>query len=82
VRSPTGSGRLESHRNAGSAQEDDVAGKTKKDRIDPAWPKVPDGQHPVSEFLADKQGALSPFGDTTFPLDTVPYTHPETRINK
>lgn len=61
-----------------------MAGKTKKDRIDPSWPKVSDGDHPVSEFLADKQGALSPFGDTAFPLgqDAVPYVHPVTRINK
>ncbi|QUG99913.1 hypothetical protein HUO13_03025 [Saccharopolyspora erythraea] len=61
-----------------------MAGKSKKDRIDPSWPKVGDGEHPVSEFLADKQGALSPFGDTSFPLstETVPYTHPVTKINK
>ncbi|MGW1677634.1 hypothetical protein [Saccharopolyspora sp. NPDC002376] len=61
-----------------------MAGKTNKDRIDPTWPKVTDGEHAVSEFWADKQGALSPFGDTTFPLsqDTVPYHHPVTRINK
>lgn len=59
-----------------------MAGKTKKDRIDPEWPKVADGDHPVSEILADKQGALSPFGNTNFPLDTVPYKHPVTEINK
>ncbi|GAA4612075.1 hypothetical protein [Saccharopolyspora hordei] len=59
-----------------------MAGKTKKDRIDPTWPKVSDGEHAVSEFLAGKQGAESPFGSTTFPLDTVPYVHPVTRINK
>lgn len=67
-----------------NAQEDDVAGKTKKDRIDPSWPQVGAGEHPVSELVADKQGALSPFGDTTFPLneDAVPYEHPVTVINK
>ncbi|GAA2810075.1 hypothetical protein [Saccharopolyspora taberi] len=61
-----------------------MAGKTKKDRIDPAWPKVADGEHPVTELLTDKQGALSPFGDTSFPLaaDAVPYSHPVTKINK
>jgi hypothetical protein len=59
-----------------------VADKTKKDRIDPTWPQAGADEHPVSELVADKQGALSPFGDTTFPLDGVPYEHPETRINK
>lgn len=54
----------------------------KADRIDPSWPEVPDGEHPVSELAADRQGALSPYGDVTFPLDTVPYVHPETEINK
>ena len=54
----------------------------KSNRIDPAWPTVPDGEHPVTELAADRQGALSPFGDLTFPLDSVPYVHPETEINK
>lgn len=59
-----------------------MASAKKKDRVDPTWPKVGDGEHPVSEFLADKQGPLSPFGDVTFPQETVPYIHPETRINR
>ncbi|MCP2235629.1 hypothetical protein LY41_001448 [Prauserella halophila] len=50
-------------------------------RIDPEWPEADDG-HPVSELAADRQGALSPFGDVSFPLDTVPYDHPHTEINK
>jgi hypothetical protein len=54
----------------------------KNDRIDPSWPKVAEGEHPVSELAADRQGALSPFGDVTFPLKSVPYVHPETEINK
>ncbi|WP_113694742.1 hypothetical protein [Amycolatopsis albispora] len=64
--------------------EDDVAkAKTgKKNGIDPTWPHVAEGEHPVSELAADRQGALSPFGDVTFPLDSVPYVHPETKINK
>lgn len=52
------------------------------ERIDPEWPHAEDGEHPVSELAADRQGALSPFGDLTFPLDSVPYTHPVTEINK
>ncbi|MCA1186429.1 MULTISPECIES: hypothetical protein [Saccharopolyspora] len=61
-----------------------AGGNAKKDRIDPTWPHVGDGEHPVSELVADKQGALSPFGDVTFPYDegTFPYEHPVTEINK
>ncbi|WP_408640360.1 hypothetical protein [Saccharomonospora marina] len=64
--------------------EDDVAKSDdrKRKRIDPTWPEVPVGEHPVSELAADRQGALSPFGDVTFPLDSVPYEHPHTEINK
>lgn len=56
---------------------------TKSDRVDPHW-KADDenGHHPVSELVADRQGALSPYGDLTFPLDAVPYQHPVTEINK
>lgn len=53
----------------------------KKDRVDPTWPAA-EGEHPVSELAADRQGALSPFGDVTFPLDAVPYVHPQTEINR
>lgn len=52
------------------------------DRIDPSWP---DGdEHAVTELSADRVGALSPFGDITFPVDpnTLPYEHPVTKINK
>lgn len=52
----------------------------KKKGVDPTWPGE-DGEHPVTELSADRQGALSPFGDVAFPLDTVPYVHPETEIN-
>jgi hypothetical protein len=52
-------------------------------RIDPYWPADDDhGQHPVSELAADRQGALSPYGDLVFPLESVPYEHPVTEINK
>lgn len=54
----------------------------KSGRIDPTWPQHGDGDHPVTELAADRQGALSPFGDVTFPLESVPYVHPETEINK
>ncbi|PRX50262.1 hypothetical protein B0I33_102381 [Prauserella shujinwangii] len=58
------------------------ADKRKRKRIDPSWPETREGEHPVSELAADRQGALSPFGDVTFPLEQVPYEHPETEINK
>jgi hypothetical protein len=61
-----------------------VAKGVSKDRIDPAWPGDDDkGQHPVSEIAADRQGALSPFGELTFPLsqEELGYQHPVTEIN-
>ena len=38
----------------------------------------------LSELVADRVGALSPFGETTFPLpaDELPYLHPVTVVNK
>ncbi|TLW91568.1 hypothetical protein FFT09_11480 [Saccharomonospora piscinae] len=62
-------------------REDDVAkaDNRKEHRIDPEWPNA---DHPVSELAADRQGALSPYGEMTFPLESVPYEHPETEINK
>jgi succinate dehydrogenase / fumarate reductase iron-sulfur subunit len=41
---------------------------------------VPDGHLPVSEFAAEVQGGLSPFGEDLefpLPLDKVAYRHPE-----
>ncbi|MDQ3578528.1 MAG: hypothetical protein M3443_13220 [Actinomycetota bacterium] len=53
------------------------------ERVDPTWAGDDDnGAHPVSELTADRQGALSPFGDITFPVAEVPYEHPVTEINK
>ena len=59
--------------------------KTQKSRyVDNGWPVSDDDDHPVSELAADRTGALSPFGELTFPLpaDELPYTHPVTVINK
>lgn len=52
--------------------------------IDPTWPKLPDGAHPITELTSETQGAPSPFGDVTFPVDasTLPYIHPTTVINR
>ncbi|HEX8518824.1 MAG TPA: hypothetical protein VF667_04475 [Pseudonocardia sp.] len=52
------------------------------ERVDPAWPEVADGEHPVTELTAEVQGSLSPFGEVEFPLDDVPYVHPSTQVNR
>lgn len=53
--------------------------------VDPGWPQL-DGEndHAVSELATDRTGALSPFGELTFPLpsDDIPYVHPVTVVNK
>ena len=59
-----------------------MAKSVQPDRLDPTWPELPEGGHPVSELTADMQGSLSPFGDVEFPADNVPYTHPHTEINR
>jgi hypothetical protein len=56
--------------------------KPQAGRIDPTWPQLPDGEHPVSELASTAQGPLSPFGDVEFPVEDVPYVHPVTEINK
>jgi hypothetical protein len=64
----------------------DVADKKpQKNRyVDNGWPAGGDDDHAVSELAADRTGALSPFGEVTFPLpaDELPYTHPVTVINR
>lgn len=59
--------------------------KVDNERIDPDWPQVGENDDaPVSELVTDRQGAMSPFGDVTFPLaeEKIPYKHPVTRVNK
>ena len=59
-------------------------GKGNPERIDPTWPQLSEEDHPVSELAADRQGALSPFGDVAFPVpvEDLGYEHPVTEINK
>jgi len=61
-----------------------VADKNKNHYVDNGWPEVSGDEHAVSELATDRTGALSPFGELTFPLpaDALPYTHPVTVINK
>jgi hypothetical protein len=64
---------------------DDADTKPQKSRyVDNGWPASGEDDHPVSELAADRTGALSPFGDTTFPVpaDELPYIQPVTVINK
>lgn len=59
--------------------------RQKKQYVDPGWPATDgDDDHAVSELATDRTGALSPFGELTFPLptDDVPYLHPVTVVNK
>ena len=62
--------------------EETVAKPIPEDRRDPAWPQLPDGEHPVTELTTDVQGPLSPFGEIEFPLQEVPYVHPTTEVNR
>jgi hypothetical protein len=61
-----------------------VVADKKNQYVDNGWPEVADGEHAVSELATDRTGALSPFGDVTFPLpaDELTYTHPVTVVNK
>ena len=59
--------------------------RQKTDTSTPAGRRLDgDDDHAVSELAADRTGALSPFGDLTFPLpaDDLPYTHPVTVVNR
>ncbi|MGW0159528.1 hypothetical protein ACWDUN_09415 [Mycobacterium sp. NPDC003323] len=61
----------------------DVADK-KNQYVDNGWPEVADGDHAVSELVSNRAGAMSPFGEVTFPLpaDALPYVHPVTVVNR
>jgi hypothetical protein len=61
-----------------------VVKQVRTERTDPAWPAASEDDAPVSELAATVQGALSPFGEVSFPLpaDELPYVHPVTRINR
>ncbi|CAN5362271.1 hypothetical protein BH20ACT5_BH20ACT5_06630 [soil metagenome] len=61
------------------------AGKDKSHQIEPTWYSSDDGHPPLTELLAENQGALSPFGeDTVFPLpvSAINYVHPTDKPNR
>lgn len=61
-----------------------MAQRERTQRIDPTWPSRSEDDHPVSELASPLQGALSPYGEVTFPVpaDELTYVHPVTEINK
>jgi hypothetical protein len=64
---------------------DNAENKAGKSRyVDNGWPTTDPEDHPVSELATDRAGALSPFGDVTFPVpsDDLPYVHPVTIVNR
>jgi hypothetical protein len=52
--------------------------------VDNGWPTTDPDDHAVSELATDRTGALSPFGEVTFPVpaDDLPYVHPVTVVNR
>ncbi|GEE01102.1 hypothetical protein nbrc107696_15480 [Gordonia spumicola] len=52
--------------------------------MDAGWPEETGDDHAVTELLAHLSGALSPFGETQFPLpvDDLPYIHAKTVVNR
>jgi hypothetical protein len=60
-------------------------GKDGKARyVDNGWPTTDPDDHPVSELLSDRTGALSPYGELVLPLPPtdLPYLHPVTVVNR
>lgn len=60
--------------------------KKKNNYVDNGWPVDDEGghQHAVSEFAASVPGALSPFGDVTFPLpaENLSFVQSHTVVNR
>lgn len=66
-------------------QNEPVAENLQKHRyVDNGWPTQDPEDHPVSELASPIVGALSPFGEVTFPVpaSTLPYVHPVTSVNR
>ncbi|MGB3769777.1 MAG: hypothetical protein WBF79_06225 [Rhodococcus sp. (in: high G+C Gram-positive bacteria)] len=63
-----------------------MANTEKKRYVDPGWPhSADDDDHPVTELASARAGSLSPFGEETefpLPVDSLPYAHPHTVINR
>ncbi|MEE6164663.1 MULTISPECIES: hypothetical protein [unclassified Mycolicibacterium] len=62
-----------------------VADNKKNQYVDNGWPVLSDGDdHAVSELATDRTGALSPFGDVTFPVpaESLPFIQSVTVVNR
>ena len=61
-----------------------VADDKKNRYVDPGWPTTDPDDHAVSELATDRTGALSPFGEVTFPLpaEELPFIQAVTVINR
>lgn len=63
-----------------------MAKEAKKRYVDPGWPHgVDDEDHPVTELASARAGSLSPYGEEIefpLPVDSLPYAHPHTVINR
>jgi len=61
-----------------------VADDKKVPYVDPGWPTTDPDDHAVSELATDRTGALSPFGDITFPVpaEELPFIQAHTVVNK
>ncbi|WP_151550345.1 MULTISPECIES: hypothetical protein [Corynebacterium] len=62
-----------------------MANVEKKGYVDPGWPDVAPGEHPVTDLISEYDGANSPWGnDFIFPVpyEETGYVHPYTRVNR
>ena len=62
-----------------------VADNNKKQYVDNGWPALAgEDDHAVTELASDRTGALSPFGDVTFPLpaEELPFIQSVTVVNR
>ncbi|WP_026919597.1 hypothetical protein [Gordonia shandongensis] len=52
--------------------------------VDNGWPEDHGDDHAVTELVAHIAGALSPFGDTQFPMpaEHLPFVHAKTVVNR
>jgi hypothetical protein len=58
--------------------------RQKNKYVDPGWPTTDSDEHAVSELATDRTGALSPFGDVSFPVPAteLPFIQSATIVNK
>ncbi len=68
-----------------TCQNERMANTSKNQYVDRGWPELVDGDLAVTELSSTRSGPLSPYGEETdfpIPVDSLPYTHPRTVINR